>query len=115
MLHILESFLKLSKSVMFELIPADEINVERKTFDWHLVKYDENRISFKVNFHHPKFISVNGLDTLKITFSNAQEYLLPQNDQLLSVEDNFTIAIKIPPQGEDLMTPQELASAQATG
>ena len=50
----------------FELVPADATYVDRKTFDWRLSLLSETLIGFEINFHHPKYISANGVDTMKI-------------------------------------------------
>ena len=40
-LHIVETYLKLTESVKFKLIPADEAYLDKKTFEWKLDAYDE--------------------------------------------------------------------------
>ena len=55
--------------------------------------YDENRIGFDVQFENPKFISMNGIDTLKVTFSSTNAYLSPLNESLKNIPDGFTLTI----------------------
>ena len=53
------------------------MHVEKKTFTWKLLRYDENGIGLKVNFDNPIYLSVGGIDTLKIQFFNTDKYLKP--------------------------------------
>ena len=57
---------------------------------------------------NPKYISVNGIDTLKISFYNTTSFMKPKNEELGSIPDGYTLTIKVPPQGENLMTTTEL-------
>ena len=65
-----------------------------------------------MNFEHPKYISVPGIDTLKISFFNTSEFLSPLSDDKINIPDGFTLTVEVPPQGEDLMTAQELQQVQ---
>ena len=76
-LKLTTSFLKLSESVMMELIPASDNYLDKKEFTWDVISYDSGGLGFKLNFKHPKYISTNGYDTLKVTFKQAFEYINP--------------------------------------
>ena len=67
----------MTNSVKIDLVPANDMHVEKKTFTWKLLSYDENGIGLKVNFDNPIYLSVGGIDTLKIQFFNTDKYLKP--------------------------------------
>ena len=67
----------MTNSVKIDLVPANDMHVEKKTFTWKLLRYDENGIGLKVNFDNPIYLSVGGIDTLKIQFFNTDKYLKP--------------------------------------
>lgn len=65
-----------------------------------------------VKFDHPKYISYGGKDTLKITIRSASKFLQPQDPKFESVPDGYSLTLKLPPQGPDLMTEEELELAK---
>ena len=85
-------------------MPGNDLYLDKKEYEWKLNLYNDNEISFDVKFKYPKYISVNGLDTLKISFLNAKSFMSPQEDGLESIPDGYTMTIKVPPQGENLMS-----------
>ena len=86
------------------LIPANELYWEKKGFTWSLTNYNDDVMGLKVNFENPKYISIGGTDTLKVTLSNTKKYLQPENSDLETIPDGFTLSIKLPPQGVNLMS-----------
>ena len=78
-LALTESYLKLSDAVNMELIPADDNYLDKKEFTWSLSAYDNAGLGFRLKFKHPKYISINGADTLKIYVKNAVQFLNPQS------------------------------------
>ena len=50
--------LKLSESIIVELVPGDDNYLEKKTFSWELYSYDETKVGFKFVFDNPEYISV---------------------------------------------------------
>ena len=70
-LFMLESFMKISGSIKAELVPANDLYLDKKGFSWKLDHYSTWSLSFHFEFEHPKFISVGGIDTMRITFSNT--------------------------------------------
>ena len=65
-----------------------------------------------MKFEHPKYISTEGIDTLKISFNNTSEFLTPLSDDLTNIPNGYTLIVKLPPQSEDLMTEDELQQVQ---
>ena len=87
-----------------ELVPADDNYIDKKEFTWDVISYDTDGFIFKLTFKDSKYISTSAPDTLKITFKNASDFMNPENKGLESVPDEFTLTVKIPPQGENLMS-----------
>ena len=100
MLKELEKFLKLSNSVKFEFVPANDWYQDKKGFKWEVGSYNEAGVGFSIKFDHPKYISVGGTDTMKISFFNTAKYLSPSEEGMMPIPDGFTMTIKLPPQGE---------------
>ena len=90
-------YLKLSESVKFELIPGDDLYIDKKNFTWVLSLLNENEIGFNLRFENPMYISSNALDTLKISLKNTENFLAPLDEEKSSIPDGFTIVIKVPP------------------
>jgi len=67
-------------------------------------------MDFKVIFENPMYISVGDPDTLKVTYRNAIKYLEPQEKGRSTIPDGFTMTIKLPPQGRDLLSKKQLRS-----
>ena len=88
-LIITESYLKLTESIKFELVPGNDSYLDKKQFEWKLIIYDDQKIGFDIKFKYPKYISVNGLDTLKISFQNAESFMSPQENGLQSMSDGL--------------------------
>ena len=76
-LALLEAFMKISESIKAELVPANDIYLDKKGFTWELSSFDEGGLSFSFNFDHPKYISVGGTDTMKMTFNNSNAFMSP--------------------------------------
>ena len=70
-LQKIESYLKLSNSIIVSLVPASELYAYKKTFSWSLIGYNNHGFKLQFKFDHPKYISFGGKDTLKITIKNA--------------------------------------------
>ena len=109
---VIQSYLQLTGSVKIELIPANDLNLDKKKFKWYLKMYSETGLSLQLEFENPSYISFGGTDTLKITFQNTKEYLTPRNETLSSIPDGYTIVIKLPPQGDGLMSKEQLQQTQ---
>ena len=90
------------------IVPANDNDLDKKAFEWTLTKMDDNGFDFSLKFKYPKFISWGGVDTLKIIFFNADQYLKPLNKELGNLPDGYTISTKIPPQSDDLLSTEEL-------
>ena len=78
-------------------MPGDDYYLEMKQFQWDLVYYDEFRLKFRITFDNPAYISVEEIDTIKITITKSETFLSPVDDGLSSVPDGYTITIKCPP------------------
>ena len=59
-------FLKISSSIKVELIPANDLYLDKKAFKWSIKRYDEDGMALMVTFDHPHYISVGGTDILKM-------------------------------------------------
>ena len=111
-LQVVDSFIKLSKSIIVMLIPADDSYSEKKGFSWDIEIYDDSNLGIKLKFEHPKYISSTGIDTLMVTFYNSKAFMAPVDQSKNSLPDGFTRIIKLPPQGVNLMTVEELNEAK---
>lgn len=80
-------------------MPANDLYPDKKGFRWEVGKYDENGINFIITFDNPMYISVDGIDTMKISFFNTEKYLQPSKEGMYSIPDGYTMVIKLPPQG----------------
>ena len=66
-LKIIETYIKLTSSIKVTLVPANDMNLDKKEFTWSLKNYDEEGFKLQVDFENPKYISFGGTDTLKMT------------------------------------------------
>ena len=87
----------MTNSIKMDLVPANDMHLSEKTFTWRLLRYDEDEIGIKVDFDYPIYISVGGIDTLKIQFYNNEKYLNPQNEELQPLPEGYTVIVKLPP------------------
>ena len=53
-LQVVDSFIKLSKSIIVKLIPADDSYLDKKGFSWDIEIYDDGNLGIKLKFEHPK-------------------------------------------------------------
>ena len=113
--RVMQSWLKLAESIKFELVPGNDMYLDKKTFTWQLKKYTENGMDFKIHFAHPSHISVGDPDTMKITFHNCATYMTPQDERLATIPEGFEIAITLPPQGRDVLSNEKLQSVKKSG
>ena len=112
---MIEAYLKLTRSIRFKLVPADEAYSDLKSFEWKLERYDEDAIGFGITFDNPHYLSANGVDTMLITFYNSAAYMSPVDKALASVPDGFKLVVKIPPQSyeNELMKTEEKESVES--
>ena len=75
--QVVDSFIRLTQSVIVELIPADDSYLEKKGFSWHIDAYSGNSIGIKLKFDHPKYISSTGIDILKVTYFKTGTFMTP--------------------------------------
>lgn len=61
------------------------------------------------------YISVGALDTLKISFYNTKVWISPIDDKKNSIPDGYILAIKVPPQGKNLLSSSEVETAKLEG
>ena len=94
------------------LIPANDLNIEKKKFTWGIKQYSESGFRLQLDFENPKYISFGGTDTIKMTLFNTNEFLAPKNQTLASIPDGYTIVVKLPPQGSGLMSSRALLSTK---
>ncbi len=87
----------MTESIKVSLVPADEFKVDKKSFTWQLSKFEGSEITLALNFTNPEFISAQGIDTLKIEFSNTETYLEPEDPNFEPVTPGFEQVIKLPP------------------
>lgn len=83
------SILKLSESLLVELVPGDDNYLDKKTFTWKLYEYDGTKVGFTFDFDHPEYVSVGALDTMKITFFNTDIWLSPFDEQKTAITDGY--------------------------
>ena len=51
--------------------------MHKKTFKWKLLVYNDNSIAFDIKFDNPKYISNDGIDTMKISFQHTNDFMMP--------------------------------------
>ena len=83
------SLLKVTESIKAELVPGTENNLDKKEFTWKLVKYSKSEVQLQFNFKFPEFISVDKVDTMKITFNNADNWVSPTDETKTSIPNGF--------------------------
>ena len=98
-LKVYESILKISGSIKASIIPSSETDIDKKEFQWQLIDYHDYGLKLRFKFKYPNYISVGGIDTLHLTFQNAELYAAPkQNSKSIStIPDGYTLAVKIQP------------------
>ena len=74
-LDVISELLLQSKSIITELVPGTENYLDKKNYTWKVVEYKSNKIRIAFKFDHPEFISVEELDTMKVTFNNTDAWL----------------------------------------
>lgn len=111
----IESLLKLSKSIEVELVPGSDNYLDMKGFTWQLASYKETSISLKFTFEHPEYISVGKPDTIKVTYSNAEAWISPQDPNIQGLPQGYTTTFKVKPQGVGLLSEEEVEQVVQTG
>ena len=71
--------------------------LDKKDFQWQLKEYNQKSLSLKFKFDHPKYISVFGIDVMKVVFMNTEELFAPLDETNQSIPDGFTQTINLPP------------------
>ena len=71
--------------------------LDKKGFQWQLKEYNQESLSLKFKFDHPKYISVFGIDVMKVVFKNTEELFAPLDGTSSSIPDGFTQTINLPP------------------
>ena len=77
--------------------------------------YEASKVGIKFTFEHPEYISVGKPDTMKIKFANADTFFQPENSSLQPLPNGYTLVQKIPPQGKNLLSQEEVAQAKESG
>ena len=94
---MIENYVRLNKSIQVTLVPANDMYLDKKGFKWQLNEYNQDSLALKLKSDHPKYISVFGIDVLKVTFTKTDEFLAPLDERNLSIPDGFTQTINLPP------------------
>ena len=74
-LENIESLMKIAGCIKMELIPATGQDLDKKKFEWTLTKFDQENLEIKLTFENPKYISIDGSDSVKITFDKTNYFL----------------------------------------
>ena len=53
-----------------EFISGSENNMDKKTFKWKLIQFDEKSLRIEFVFDFPEYISLDATDFMKINFKN---------------------------------------------
>ena len=61
----------------------------KKDFKWKLISYGKNSMTYSFAFEHPKYISVGGVDIMKMSFTNTKDYMAPESESLQSIPDGY--------------------------
>ena len=79
-------------------MPGDENYSDLKKFDWSVESITATSIKLKLDFENPEGISVDNVDTVKITFQNTSVILTPTSRSgKEAIPDGYVILVKIPP------------------
>ena len=54
----------MSGCIQVELHPGVDNNLDKKTFKWELIEFDERTIKIKLDFDHPEYISMVEYDKI---------------------------------------------------
>ena len=114
-LMLVDSYMKLSGSIKVQLIPHTDVDVDKKGFSWKLAKYDEGQIGIAVKWQNPAYVSVGGIDKLKITFNNTKTFIKPKSDDFDVLPDGYNVMLDVLTQGEDIMSVEELKETKQSG
>ena len=89
--------MKVHNLITIELVPAQEYEAEQKTFEWSLLKFDQQEIEIEIAFNEPELISKDQFDNLNVQFYNTGYFLVPEDPNMQSAPNNFTLTSTIPP------------------
>ena len=104
----ISDLLRNSKSIITELVPGTENNLDKKKYEWKVVEYESKKVRIAFTFENPEFISVEEFDTMKVTFNNTESWLEPLDLSKYATPNGFVQVLKIPPQGVGLMSTLEI-------
>ena len=107
--------LKVSQSVKCTLVPGNDNYLDKKGFKWSIYTYEEVKLGLKFTFEFPEYISVGEVDTMKIEFNNTAIYVPTGNADFDTMPQGYTITLKIPPQGVNLLSAAEVKENKETG
>jgi len=110
----MSQILKISESLKCTLVPANDNYLDKKGFTWELYVYEGSKLGLKYTFEYPEYISVGELDTMKVEFNNTAAFVPTDTENFLTMPSGYTITMKIPPQGTNLLTQEETKSRKAT-
>jgi len=70
-------------------VPGSENYIDKKTYKWEIVTYNDNELMMKFTYDYPEYISVGQPDTMKITFSNTEAWIVPSDSNMKSTPQGF--------------------------
>ena len=53
-----------------EFISGSENNMDKKSFKWKLIQFNEKKLRVEIEFDYPEYISLEETDYMKISFKN---------------------------------------------
>lgn len=87
-----------------EYVPGSAYMAEKKTFEWHLVRFDSDSIQVRLIFDDPGIVSMNNEDQMKVVFNNTSFFMKPLSDTKKPVPNGLPLFTPIPPQDGDLLS-----------
>ena len=95
---MIANLLKMTNCVNIELIPYGANHLDKKTFSWTLASVDFTEMEFIFTYDHPMYISQEEeADKMKVTFENTQLFLVPEDENLLPIDNQWPVINDIPP------------------
>ena len=87
----------------------------KKFFFWSLQDFKEDGLVLEVKFNNPEYISMIKVDQCKVSFSNANYFLKPKDQEMKAIPNNFNLQKNLPTQSYDLPSEETVEKVTSQG
>ena len=87
----------------------------KKFFFWSLQDFKEDGLVLEVKFNNPEYISMIKVDQCKVSFSNANYFLKPKDQEMKAIPNNFNLQKNLPTQSYDLPSEETVETITSQG